>query len=119
MRVQRVSNFLGFLLAVERRDGLLKIAIMDQRDEGVGVVAPVRHGNVEMLHAHRDVADHLAELHLPVGPGRAVDKDTHRRVVLADAVDASGKMILRAKRRLHEAIDNLAVGESFLLAALA
>src|SRR3954465_12127965 len=71
-----------------------------------------------MLHALADVGYDFRELRLAVG-AVALGEHAHRSVELADAVDAAGKMVFGAERRLEKAIDDFAVGKALLLGALA
>ena len=71
-----------------------------------------------MLNARGDVGHDFRKLRLAVGPG-AVGIHPHRPVIFANAVDAACKMIFGAERDLQKAFDDLAVGESFFLGALA
>ena len=71
-----------------------------------------------MLNPCGDVGDDFRELGLAVG-AVAVGEHPHRRVVFPDAVDAAGEMIFGAEGGLEKTLDDLAVGEDLLLAALA
>ena len=82
------------------------------------MIALIRHGDVEVLNTRGNIADDLADLFVPIGADRAVDEDSHRHLILADAVDPSGKMVLSAEGRLQEAVDDLAIGKRLLLCAL-
>ena len=71
-----------------------------------------------MFDPRGNVAHDFCDLRLAVGTG-AVREHAYRRVVFADAVDASGKMIFGAEGDLQKAFDDFAVGEDLLLGALA
>ena len=54
----------------------LQIAVAHQRDQNVGVIAALGHGDVEMLHPLCDVGDDLGELRLSI---RAVGPSANTR----------------------------------------
>ena len=71
-----------------------------------------------MLHAAADIGDDLRQLRLAVGT-IAFGEHAHRRDIFADAVDPAGELEFRAEGGLEKALDDLGVGETFLLRALA
>ena len=82
-------------------------------------VAAVRHRDVEMLDPLSDVGDDPGQLRLAVGALGGVGKHPHRHVVFSDPVDPAGQLIFGAERGLEKSFGDLAVGEDFLLGALA
>ena len=66
-----------------------------------------------------DIRDHFDELRLAISTDGAFDEHANRHVIFANPVDAPGEMIFGAERSLHEAVDNLGVGERFFFGALA
>ena len=66
----------------------------------------------------RDVGHDFGELQLSIGTA-AIGEHPHRRLVLSNAVDPAGEMVLGAERGLHKSFDDLAVGERLFFNALA
>ena len=92
-----------------------EIAVAHQRHDDLGVVAIAGHRDVEIADARADVGDDRGDLRAAVGLGAVVDKDAHRPVVFADAVDAAGDLKFGAEGDLEEAVDDFGVGEGLAL----
>jgi hypothetical protein len=71
-----------------------------------------------MLHAGGDVGDDFCQLQFAIPPV-AVGEYPHRHRIFSDPIDPAGQLKLGTEGGFQEAVDDLAVGEIFLLGMLA
>jgi hypothetical protein len=71
-----------------------------------------------MLHAGGDVGDDFCQLQFAIPPV-AVGEYPDRRNIFPDPVDPAGQLEFGTKGGLQEPLDDLAIGEIFLLGTLA
>src|SRR5262249_41751151 len=118
LRIERGLDLPGAITAIIPGDGAVEIAVAHELHGDGGVLRPLGHRDVEMLYTLGDVGDNLGELRLAVG-AVAVGEHAHGPIILADAIDASGKLELGAKACLEKSLDDLGVGKVFPFGTLA
>src|SRR5690606_7189568 len=110
--LQRLQDRLGSGAAVKRADGLFNVAVAHQGDSDIGLLAALDDIDVEPTDLAADIGNNFCNLTAAVGLGTAVDIDSDRDVVFADAVRPTGHMKFGAEDDPEKSVNDLLVSES-------